>query len=45
MKLQKENPIGCAGEGKQSKLSQEKRKECFKDNRQQHYMRKKVSPA
>ena len=34
VKLQKENPAWCAGEGKQSKLNQEKRKGRFKDNRQ-----------
>ena len=43
VKLQKENPAGCAGEGKHSKGKQEKRKGWFKDNRQYHYVRKKVS--
>ena len=31
VKLQKENPAGCAGEGKQSKGNMEKRKGRFKD--------------
>ena len=30
MKLQKENPAGCAREGKQSKGNQEKRKDGLK---------------
>ena len=34
MKLQKENPEGWAGEGKQSEGNYEKRKGWFKDNRQ-----------
>ena len=38
-KLQKESPTECAGEGKQSTGNQEKRK----INRQQHFVRKKVS--
>ena len=40
MKLKKENPAGCAGEGKQSKGKQEERKGRFKDNRQKHSVRK-----
>ena len=43
VKLQKENPAGCSGEGKQSKGNYKKRKGRFKDNRQQHFMRKKVT--
>ena len=31
MKLQKESPAGCAGEGKQSKGNEEKRKGRFED--------------
>ena len=31
VKLQKESPAGCAGEGKQSKGNQEKGKGLFKD--------------
>ena len=31
VKLQKESPAGCAGEGKQSKGNQEKRKGRFKN--------------
>ena len=34
VKLQKENPAGFVGEGKQSKGNWEKRKGRFKDNRQ-----------
>ena len=34
VKLQKENPAGCAGESKRSKGNQKKRKGRFKDNRQ-----------
>ena len=33
VKLQKENPAGCAGEGKQSKGIKEKIKVRIKDNR------------
>ena len=33
VKLQKENPAGCAGEGKQNIGNLEKRKVQFKDNR------------
>ena len=36
----KENPAGCAGEGKQSKGSEEKRKGRFRDNRQLHFVMK-----
>ena len=43
VKLHKENPAGCAKEGEQSKGNLEKRKERFKNNRQQHYVRKRVS--
>ena len=42
VKLQKECPARCAGEGKQSKGNLKKRKGRFKDNRQYHYTRKKV---
>jgi len=31
VKLQKKSPAGCAGEGKQSKRNEEKRKGRFKD--------------
>ena len=41
VKLQKENLAGFAGEGKQSKGNQEKKKGWFKNNRQQRYVRKK----
>ena len=40
VKLKKENPAGCAGEGKQSKGNYENRKGRFKDNRKQLYVRK-----
>ena len=43
VKLQKENPAGYAGEGKQNKENQEKRKGRYKDNLQYHYVRNKVS--
>ena len=43
VKLQKESPAGCAGEGKQSKKNRRRGKDVLKINRQQLFVRKKVS--
>ena len=46
VKLQKESPVGCTREGKQSKGNYEnmrRRKDRLKINRQLHFVRKKVS--
>ena len=42
VKLQRISPAGCAGEGKQSKGNEDKKKERFKDNRQPLFVRKRV---
>ena len=43
VKKQKENPAGCAGEGKQSKEIRRRGKDGLKINQQQPFVRKKVS--
>ena len=46
VKLQKESPAGCAGEGKQSNGNYRRRgKDGLKINRQPLFLRKKVSRA
>ena len=44
VKIQKESPAGCAGEGKQSKGNQEKRKGQFKNGKKPVKLQKE-SPA